>query len=65
MGLFENKKRSLTIYLSGEFELKEGEISTITLEFGDFGVIKKVQVDGIEKEFIEEREVWVKDLKEE
>lgn len=65
MTIFANKRGSLTVYLSGEFVLKEGEVSSITLEFGDLGVIKRVLVDGIEKKFIEQREVWVKDLKKE
>ena len=59
--MFENKKRKLTILLTGDFHLRKGEVSTIILEFGDMGIIKKVEVEGIEREFVESRELCIKE----
>ena len=58
--MFENKKNQLTIFLTGNIHLKMGEVTTIILEFGDMGVIKKMEVDGIEREFVESRNLYIK-----
>jgi len=59
--MFENKKNKLIIYLTGYFELKKDELSTINIEFGDMGFVKSVDVEGIEREFIEQREIYIKE----
>ena len=58
--MFENRKNQLTIFLTGDFHLKIGEVTTIILEFGEMGIIKKSIIDGEEREFVESRNLYIK-----
>ena len=60
--MFENKKKKLTIFLTGDFHLEKDEVSTIILEFGDMGIIQNVKIEGVEREFIESRDLYIKEV---
>lgn len=53
------KKNCIVIYLTSKFNLKEGEMTTVILEFGDNGAITKVEFDGVEREFVEQRQIYI------
>ena len=60
--MLENKKNQLILFLTGPFELKLGELSTIYIEWGDNGIVKNIDVDGVKREFTEERHIYIKEV---
>jgi len=61
--MYETKKDCIIIYLTGEFTLKKGEMTTVILELGDKGNVRKVEFDGVEREFVEQKEIYIKGIK--
>ena len=63
MKMYETKKDCIVIYLTGDFTLKEGEMTTVILELGDKGNVTKVEFDGVEREFAEQKQIYIKGIK--
>ena len=61
--MLENKKNQLVLFLTGPIELKIGELSTIYIEWGDNGIIKNLNIGGENREFTEERHIYIREGK--
>ena len=53
-------KKCVYIHLTGDIHIKRDKECIIILEFDEMGDISKVEIDGEKREFIESRELYIK-----